>query len=191
MSVKRMNTELKNKTLLWIKDFVIFVVFTAIIVLPIRKYVAAPFIVNGASMHPTFETGQYLIVDQLSYRFENPQRGDVIIFKYPENPEKFFIKRIIGLPNETIDISGQKVTIINSANPDGMVLDQPFIELQKDSFVRTTLADDEYFVMGDNRGASLDSRSWGPLSKDMVIGQAFVRLFPINKVDYLPGDFNY
>jgi signal peptidase I len=174
-----------------IKDFISFIVLTAIIVLPIRFFIAQPFIVNGSSMSPTFETGQYLIVDQLSYRFHDPVRGDVIIFKYPGNTKIFYIKRIIGLPGETVNINENTVTIINSDNPNGFILDESFVIFPKETFMEKTLSDSEYFVMGDNRAASSDSRVWGPLSKDLVVGKAFVRLWPFNKIDYLPGKFSF
>lgn len=173
-----------------IKDFISFIILTAVIVLPIRYFIAQPFIVNGSSMSPTFETGQYLIVDQLSYRFHEPVRGDVIIFKYPGNTKIFYIKRIIGLPGETININENTVTIINSDNPDGFILNEPFVVFPKETFMEVTLNDDQYFVMGDKRDASSDSRIWGPLSKDLVVGKAFVRLWPFNKIDYLPGKFS-
>ncbi len=90
---------------------------------PIRLFVAQPFIVSGASMDPTFETGEYLIVDQLSYHFDDPVRGQVVIFKYPKDESKYFIKRVIGLPGETVQIEGTDVTIFNESNPDGKKLD--------------------------------------------------------------------
>ena len=90
----------KEKSLLL--EVLQFLLIAAFIVLPIRLFIAQPFVVNGESMVPNFDTGQYLIVDQLSYHFEHPQRGDVIVFKYPYDTSKFFIKRVIGLPGETV-----------------------------------------------------------------------------------------
>lgn len=163
-----------------------------IIVVPIRFYVAQPFVVSGASMDPTFATGHYLIVDQLSYRFNEPKRGEVVIFKYPEDPSKFFIKRIIGLPNETIAVRDGKIFIFNPLNPNGLELSETYLSKSNktfDTFSRE-LGGGEYFVMGDNRRASSDSRIWGPLPRDLIVGRAIFRVLPITKVDVLPGDFS-
>jgi|AntRauTorckE6833_2_1112554.scaffolds.fasta_scaffold04963_2 signal peptidase I len=180
----------KNKNDWSLIEFIKFAVITLIVVIPIRMYVAQPFVVNGASMSPTFETGQYIVVDQLTYHLTDPSRGDVIVFRFPQDTSKFFIKRVIGLPGETIAISEKEVTITDG---DGIktVLDEPYLEFVKDSFMETELANDEYFVMGDNRSASLDSRIWGPLGEEYIIGRAFVRLLPANKINFLPGEFDF
>jgi len=181
--------ELKPKNTFWkdVKEIVIFAVIVLVILIPLRLFVAQPFIVVGTSMQPAFETGQYLIVDELSYRFSAPQRGDVIIFKYPEDETKYFIKRIIGLPGETVILSGTTITIKNKDNPNGFTLNEPYIAYQKSNDETITLSDTQYFVMGDNRAVSLDSRSWGPLEKDLIIGKASVRLFPLSTFGFLPG----
>lgn len=173
----------------FIKELLVFVMVSAIIVLPLRIYIAQPFIVSGDSMYPTFETGQYLIIDQLSYRLHDPVRGDVVVFRYPQDPSKFFIKRIIALPNEKIKIEGSNV-IITMTDGTEITLDEPYVELERENQLEQSLAPDEYFVMGDNRLASLDSRVWGPLKKDMITGRAWVRLLPLDKVDFLPGSLN-
>lgn len=169
-------------------ELIKFFLLAFIIVAPIRIFIAQPFIVSGASMSPTFETGHYLIVDEISYRFNEPQRGDVIILKYPKNPKKYFIKRIIGLPEETITIQDGKVSITSLNNPVPQIIDEPYVVSHKKETTRLTLKTDEYFVMGDNRSASLDSRSWGPLPANMVIGKAFIRLFPIKQAGLFPGN---
>ena len=138
-------------------------------------------------MEPTFHNGEYIIVDQLSYKFSEPKRGDVIVFRYPVIPSRFFIKRIVALPEETIKIDGEEVLIKQKGEDEFRILNEQYIEFPKNNFVEKTLADDEYFVMGDNRIASLDSRIWGPLKKDNIIGKAFVRLFPLDEIDFLPG----
>jgi len=170
------------------KDFLFITIISLLIVFIVRTFIAQPFVVSGASMEPTFHTGEYLIVDQLSYRFHNPERGDVIVFKYPVIPSRFFIKRIIGLPGETIKVDGEEVFIKKPGEEEYKLLMEDYIEFPKNSFIEETLADDEYFVMGDNRLASLDSRVWGPLQEDFIIGKALVRLFPVNKIDFLPGN---
>ena len=170
-------------------ELVRFALVALIIVVPIRVFVAEPFIVSGSSMVPTFENGDYLIIDKISYELGDPQRDDVVIFRYPGDPTKFFIKRIIGLPNETVDIKGNDVTIINEEHKEGFKLDQPFIKNFSNNDMRFELKNDEYFVMGDNRNASSDSRYWGAVEKKLLQGKAFVRLLPINKIDILPGNY--
>ena len=167
-------------------------IIALIIVIPIRFYVAQPFIVSGASMSPTFESGHYLVVDQLSYRFEEPQRGDVIIFKYPRDTSKFFIKRIVGLPGETLKLKASSLTIVNSMHPDGFVFEEPYISKsnQISGTFSVELGDNQYFVMGDNRSQSSDSRLWGPLQRNLIVGQAFFRIFPIRKASVLPGSYD-
>lgn len=171
------------------KELLKFTLVAVCVVLPIRLFIAQPFIVSGASMYPTFETSDYLIVDEISYRLEDPSRGDVIVFKYPNDPSKYFIKRIIGLPGETVDIDGIKVKITNSDNPNGLELNEPYVNYNRNSTTHVTLESDEYFVMGDNRFASSDSRVWGPLKKKFIIGHAFLRLFPVKKIGVNPGKF--
>jgi signal peptidase I len=166
-----------------------FAVLALLIVVPFRMFIAQPFIVSGASMSPTFETGQYLIVDQLTYHLEPPTRGDVVIFRYPEDPSKFFIKRLIGLPGETVEMQGQTVSIRDPKTGKSTTLDEPYLHdfNTRDDYLTVTLGPDEYFVMGDNRGASSDSRVWGAVPKKLMVGRAFVRLLPANKISLFPG----
>jgi signal peptidase I len=176
-----------NKENLW--ELVRFAVIVIAIVIPIRIFIAQPFIVSGSSMYPTFNNGDYLIVDEISYRFKNPERFDVIIFRYPDNNKKYLIKRVIGLPNETIDIKGNIVTMINKEYPNGLILEQPYVKnISKDN-QRLELKENEYFVLGDNRSASSDSRYWGAVTKNLIIGKALLRLLPINSIDLLPGHY--
>jgi signal peptidase I len=168
-----------------------FALIALVVVLPIRMFIAQPFIVSGASMETTFSSGQYLIVDQLSYRFEEPKRGEVIIFRYPKDPSKFFIKRIIGIPGDTIDIKGDNVTITNSEFPDGVELEEPYVlDMAPNTTLTEKLGDEEYFVMGDNRDASSDSRMWGVLQRDKIVGRAFLRLYPFPKAALFPGVYD-
>ncbi len=169
-------------------EIVRFSIIAIIIVVPIRLFIAQPFIVSGASMEETFYTGEYLIIDQVTYHFDEPARGEVIIFRYPRDPSKFFIKRVIGLPGETISIIDNEVTISNQNSPNGFVLDEPYIaQMTPTAPFTTTLSEDEYFVMGDNRDKSSDSRTWGPLEEDKIIGRAWVRLFPPQSFEFFPG----
>lgn len=175
-----------------IKEVIIFAIIAFGIVLPFRMYIAEPYLVDGRSMDPTFATGQYLIVNKISYKINGGlERGSVVVFNYPNDPSKNFIKRVIGLPGETVLINNGVVTIINDENPEGFIFDESFLVYKSENDeINTTLAPDEYFVMGDNRPESFDSRSWGPLNKKYIMGEPVVRLFPINKIDALPGKIN-
>jgi signal peptidase I len=164
-----------------------FALIAAVIVIPIRMFVAQPFIVSGASMDPTFETGQYLIVDELSYRFEAPKRGEVVIFKYPKDPSQFFIKRIIGLPGETVHIRSGEVSV-TEVNGTTITLDESYVKnVGNGNVLEKTLNEGEYFVMGDNRPESSDSRMWGILPRENIVGRAFLRLIPFDKAAIFPG----
>lgn len=166
-----------------------FSLIAILIVVPIRMFVAQPFIVSGASMEETFNTGEYLIVDQVSYYFEAPKRGEVVIFKYPKDPSKYFIKRVIGLPGETVSIMDGEVSIISEEYPEGLTLDEPYIRPMPEAGPMTErLGEREYFVMGDNRPESSDSRSWGVLQEERIVGKAWLRLFPPTRLDLLPGN---
>lgn len=169
-------------------EIVRFSIIAILIVIPIRMFVAQPFIVSGASMESTFHSGEYLIVDQVSYYFNQPSRGDVVVFRYPRDPSKFFIKRIVGVPGDTISIENAEVTIKNEEHPDGFTLDEPYIKaMAPTETLSETLGDREYFVMGDNRDNSSDSRAWGVLQEERIIGRALLRLFPPSEFNYLPG----
>lgn len=164
-----------------------FAIITIIIVIPIRMFIAQPFIVNGESMFPTFNNGDYLIVDELSYRNNNPERGEVVVFRFPKDKKRFLIKRVIGLPGEELRINGNTITILQ---PDGatFTLDESYTNGIFSSYGSWDLGEDEYFVMGDNRNASSDSRAWGVLKRDNIVGKTFLRLFPLSGIDYRPGE---
>lgn len=188
-TLKEITSE-KNRTptikeTLW--DGAKFFIITAAIILPIRLYIAQPFVVSGDSMVSTFESGEYLIVDEISYRFNEPKRGDVIIFRYPLDTKQFFIKRIVGLPGESVAVKNGEVTVRLSAD-DTITLDEPYASsVRVGEYLETTLGKDEYFVLGDNRKDSSDSRIWGGVPRDLIIGRALVRLFPLAHADILPG----
>jgi len=180
-------TELTQKYLPFIWEvFKIFIV-ASVIVLPIRYFLFQPFIVKGDSMVPNFQSGDYLIVDELSYRFSEPQRGDVIVFKYPKDTTQRFIKRVIGLPGETVDIKDGSVTILK--NGSSTTLDEKYLPANLKTFgnINTTLKPDEYFVMGDNREYSFDSRAWGVVPREDIIGKAFLRVLPLAALSNFPA----
>lgn len=177
-----------------IKEILVFVFIVFGIILPFRIYIAEPYLVSGASMEPNFETSDYLIVDKIIYRHKIPERNSVIIFKFPLQTQgvagKNLIKRVIGLPGDTVTMSGQTITIKNKNNPEGFVLDQSYLTLKSSSDFSLTLKDDQYFVMGDNRPESYDSRSWGILPAEDIIGRPILRLFPFNKIASMPSDYS-
>ncbi len=172
-----------------IREIVKFTLIALVIFLPLRFFVIEPFLVVGTSMDTTFGNGQYLMVDQVSYHFHDPSRDDVIIFKYPASPEKYLIKRIIGLPGETVISDKGKITIQNAAHPTGFPLNEDYVLPEHRTFdsFQITLGPTEYFVMGDNRGVSSDSRIWGPLESKYIVGRPVLRLLPLSKIGLMPG----
>jgi signal peptidase I len=170
-----------------VREILTFIVLAVVIVVPVRYFIAQPFVVEGESMHPTFESGDYLIVDELSYHLGGPTRGDVVVFRYPGDPSVFYIKRIIGLPGETVHIN-RGVTSISRTDGSTIILDESYVVTEDATYsLDTTLGTDQYFVMGDNRPRSSDSRVWGPLPKEDLIGRAYIRLLPFNQIGILPG----
>ena len=174
-----------------LKDLFTLALLIIVVVIPIRVFVASPFVVDGASMHPTFENLDYLIVDEIIYRFSVPERGDVIVFRYPSDPSIFYIKRVIGLPDETVSINHGVVTV-TTADGEKVTLAEPYIVNEDATYTKNvSLLSGEYFVMGDNRPNSSDSRVWGPLPKKDIIGRVDLRLLPISKSSFFPGTASY
>jgi len=174
----------------FIRELLTFIFIAVVIVLPFRMFIAEPYVVSGTSMFPTFDTGHYLIVDKISYRFHPPARYDVVVMIFPKDTTKDFIKRIVGLPNETVIIKNGDVSIKNAEHPEGLKLDQSFVKYPKSDTMTITLKANEYFVMGDNRAGSYDSRYWGPLPASDIIGHPIIRLLPVTKIGLLPGEEN-
>jgi signal peptidase I len=169
------------------REILTFVVLAVIIVVPIRLFVAQPFVVEGESMYPTFDSGDYLIVDQLTYRFQDPKRGDVVVFRYPNDEKVFYIKRIIGLPGETVHVEEGKTSVTKA---DGTVieLDESYVVSEDATYsLDRALGQDQFFVMGDNRPKSSDSRTWGALPRHDLMGRAYLRLLPAGEIGVLPG----
>lgn len=164
------------------------------IALFVRFFIAAPYLVSGPSMEETFHNHDYLIIDRLTYRLSTPERGDVVVFSLPQKSGETLIKRIMGLPGDTITVSETGVTIANATNPKGLKLSEPYITAENLgglSGMTVTLGPDHYFVMGDNRRVSFDSRSWGTLSGDNIVGRVVVRLYPFSDISILPGEARY
>jgi len=174
-----------NKYLSFVWELVKIAVIAFVIVAPIRYFLFQPFIVSGASMAPNFATGDYLIIDEISYRFSVPQRGDVVVFNagFIENYKgQKFIKRVIGLPGETVEVANGKVEIIKDGTK--IALSEKYLpsDLETQGDIKITLEQNQYFVLGDNRAYSYDSRMWGVLDKKEIIGKAALRLLPITEI---------
>ena len=176
------------------RSIILYTVIALGIALGIRFFVAAPYIVSGASMEPNFNDLDYLIVDRISYDIGNPQRGDVIVFDLPQDTSRALIKRIIGLPGETVVLKGASVIIKNAEHPNGFTLFEPYLDpadLGGATDMTVTLGPDQFFVLGDNRVVSADSRLWGTLPRSDIVGRVVLRLFPFNKVGVLPAESRY
>jgi signal peptidase I len=169
-------------------DIVETIVIALSIFLVIYLFFMQPHQVNGQSMVPTFLSGEYVLTDKVSYKIGEPQRGDVVVFHAPEAAQCpkgtgcDFIKRVLALPGDTVEIKNDSV-IVN-----GQTLNEPYIpdeyEILPGAYTKNravTLGPNEYFVSGDNRPYSSDSRAWGPITKDEIVGRAFFRYWPLNK----------
>lgn len=178
------NYSKKKEVLAFVWETIKIVTISLAIIIPIRYYLVQPFFVKGASMEQNFHDGDYLLIDEISYRFNEPSRGDVVVFRYPENPSQFYIKRIIGLPGEVVEVKNNQVKIYNAELKTGFVLEENYLSDGQETFGnnRVQLKDNEYFVMGDNRLQSSDSRRWGPVSKNLITGRALLRLWPLTKI---------
>lgn len=180
----------------YVLDTVKLVAIALLIVIPVRFFVFQPFVVNGQSMEPNYHSADYLIVDEVTYKLHAPQRGDVIVFKYPKDPTYKYIKRIIGLPGETVEISDAQVFITTNGVTQKLDETAYLPESTISTWVRNntlpaiTLKQNEYFVMGDNRNNSSDSRIWGVLPYQNIIGKTFVRLSPFEALVKERGDPN-
>lgn len=155
------------------------VIIAVAAVFVIRAFVAQPFLVSGASMEPTFFNGDYLLIDEIAYRFREPSRGEVVVFRYPGDHKSYYIKRIIGLPGERVVVKNEMVTVFSGGGE--KVLHEAYLDGNRTSgSVETVLGSNDFFVMGDNRSFSFDSRSWGPVKDDELIGLVRFRLWPVN-----------
>ncbi len=144
------------------------------------NFATARYIVIGNSMQPNLETGEFLLVSRLSYRLGEPERGDIIIFDYPGNLSDDYVKRVIGLPGDAVSIDGNRV-IVN-----GVQLDEPYIDGPTSGAGLWQVPEGHYFVLGDNRGGSSDSRSWGMLDEEHIIGKAVFSYWPVNRLGLIP-----
>lgn len=179
-------------------EMVKILVLAAIVIIPIRTFLFQPFFVQGSSMEPNFDDGEYLVISEFGYKhtripvanvtvdpFRELSRQEPVVFRFPRDPSQFFIKRIIGLPGESVEVRGGKVYIYNQVHPDGYVLDESnylALAVKTSDLAKTKVADDEYFVMGDNRAFSYDSRAFGPIKRTAVIGRVLLRAWPVSEM---------
>lgn len=169
-------------------EFIKIAILAAITIGAVRYFVFKPFIVHGASMVPNFYENEYLIIDEISYRFKGPERGDIIVTRNPNKTDEFFLKRVIGLPGEHIIVRDGVVRIATKDNPAGAALEEPYLPSREftPGTVDITLAADELYVMGDNRDASFDSRMFGPLTRNLVVGKVLLRGWPFDRAQRFP-----
>lgn len=166
---------------LFVAEIVQIAVLALAIILPVRYFLIQPFVVKGASMEPNFYDSEYLIIDELTLHFRNPERGEIVVFRPPQHSDQYYIKRVIGLPGETVEIRNGVITIYNAENPNGFALAETYISEVTEGRDRRTLGTDEYYLMGDNRDASLDSRYFGAVPRDNLIGRVWVRGLPFDR----------
>lgn len=190
------NPEKKSSVSSFLWEISRIVIIAFVIMIGFRTFVAEPYIVSGSSMVPNYHNREYIVVNKLGYRFNEPQRGDVIVFRYPKDTSQYFIKRVIGLPGEKVKIENGKVFIYNNEYPEGRFLNEPYLSNQDITFGKNdvvSLGSDEFYVLGDNRLASSDSRMWGILPRHDIVGTAWLRVFPLNafgSADFPEPSFN-
>lgn len=163
------------------------VIISCAIIVPVRYFLIQPFYVKGASMEPNFYNHEYLIINEIVYRLAPPRRGEVVVFRPTDTPDReFFIKRVIGLPGETVSIHNGRIKVTTTGDsPESAFLDESaYLPLEVLTYGDATyqLGSDEYFVLGDNRPASLDSRRFGPIHRSQIVGRAWVRGWPLDRV---------
>jgi signal peptidase I len=164
-----------------LREIVETIVLTLLIYFLVRTFLFENYRVVGHSMLPTLQEEQFLVVSKLTYRLREPERGDIIVFHHPQGGDRKLIKRVIALPGEEVEISKGQVYI------DGQRLDESYLDtLGRTSRPPSLIAEGEYFVMGDNRNNSSDSRSWGTLSRDSIVGMSLVSYWPPNLWGIVP-----
>lgn len=179
----------RQEALAFIWETLKVVVISLLIIVPIRYFLVQPFFVKGASMEPTFDDGNYILIDEISYRFRPPQRGEIVVFRFPQDRSQFFIKRIVGLPEETLEVKDNKITVYSKDNPKGVVLDESSYLAPEEKTLgtfRTKVDVNEYYVLGDNRSHSSDSRVWGAVNRSLITGRVFFRALPFRHFGTFP-----
>ncbi len=178
-----MNTTFVKSGLKYFFELVHIIVVSLAIVIPIRYFLVQPFYVKGASMEPNFYDNEYLIIDEISYRIREPQRGEIVVLKYPNDPSQYFVKRVIGLPGETVEVKDGRVRIYKNGASVGYFLNegQYLSNVETSADKKFNIGENEYFVLGDNRPSSLDSRVFGPIQAKTIVGRVWLRGWPITR----------
>lgn len=178
---------------LFFLELVKVAILAGVTIFLIRYYLFKPFYVKGASMEPNFYDNEYLIIDELSYRLRAPDRGEVIVFRYPGNPQEYFLKRLIGLPGERVKVADGGITVYNQQHPEGIAIQEAYLpkDLATSGDETVALGESQYFVLGDNRSNSFDSRRFGPIDKSAIVGRAWFRGWPLSRIEtFAPPNFN-
>lgn len=166
-----------------LKETAEIAIIAAVAVFLIRGFLIQPFLVSGASMEPNFFSGDYLLIDEVTYRLRPPERGEIVVFRYPQDEKSFFVKRIIGLPGERLKFRNGEIIVFSEKYPNGFTLNESYLPAGAEtSGQEVSVNENEYFVLGDNRLRSFDSRNWGKLPQRDIVGLVRLRLWPIDKV---------
>jgi signal peptidase I len=175
--------ETKSREKSALRELVETVLFTLLIYALVRTFLFENYRVVGRSMDPTLEDNQFLVVSKLGYRLHDPQRGDIIVFRDPHDGTRKLIKRLIGLPGDTLEIRQGQVVI------NGQVLDELYVHYPgRYSIAPTLIPDNEYYMLGDNRNNSSDSHNWGTLSRQEIVGKAWLTYWPPSLWGVLPHE---
>ena len=176
---------------LFFLELVKIAILSGITIGVVRYFLFKPFYVKGQSMEPSFYEKDYLIIDEITYRFREPARGEVVVFQSPTTDKDYYLKRIVGLPNERVKVENNKVIVYNLENPQGIVVEELYLEEITPGSIMKSLGSDQYFVMGDNRVASYDSRRFGPIDKENIVGRAWFRGWPFTRISkFNTPDYN-
>ncbi|AGB40605.1 signal peptidase I [Halobacteroides halobius DSM 5150] len=165
-----------------IKEYLESIFWAIIISIFLIVFVVQAFYIPSGSMRPTLQPGDRILVNKLIYRFRDPKRGEVIVFKYPVNPNRKFIKRVIGLPGDTIKIVDGRVYVNGKPLEEDYTLEKSYTD-----YPAIKIPANNYFVLGDNRNNSKDSRFWGFVPRENIIGKATVIFWPLNRINFIGG----
>lgn len=178
--------------IIFVMEILETVVFVGSLFIVVYLFILQPNQIKGASMEPTFHNGNYIFTSKVTYKFRDPIRGDVVVFHAPRNPDLEYIKRIIGLPGDTILIENQTVYVNGEEIQEEYISAATTLSLAGfiEEGVPTTIPEGYYFVMGDNRPRSSDSREFGPITYESIIGQVVYRYFPFNEMGVVKNPFN-